>query len=563
MNAWKQVRDFLATQGFTLVPGTGRERYQGQVKVGSVLVSLEIEVMDYEFLDLPKIYVLESTKLPKRLAAHLVSDGTLCYADKATFLLDRYQPDRSIASCLEQARTTLSNVLHGNPSAAYMAELAAYWSTIAYYLIDAPKGLTNVVFGICSFDSNPQILIAGGSEARLKTWTEKAGGTFIKTFEAPVVHAPDAIRPPSAETQTLKGATDWLELQTKKSRPLIDIAIGMAKSRPALMIVASNALIGFRANKTPLIKGSELGGFRPSAIPKMWKKEAHRAILDTFHCVEATMDEITARNLDRAAPLSEHRLALIGCGTIGGYIARALVQLGAGQKSSLLMIDHDKLKPENLGRHLLGARSLGRNKAVALADRLVSDFPDVRLEALDTPAQSAFDRLAGYDLVIDATGDEQFSDALNAFALGVLKNGNRFPPTLFAMLFGNGIAAQSYLARWGMGNACYRCLRPSFEGEWRFNPLKSEARKTTIAIRPCSQGAFIPYAVPASMQAAALASSHVAAFFSEGYSHDLRTVQIDPSATVRIPFRNVERAKSCPACSSFVSSQFGKHRSDG
>ena len=283
-------------------------------------------------------------------------------------------------------------------------------------------------------------------------------------------------------------------------------------------------------------------------MPGMWKKEAGRTSLETFHCVPASHQEITARNLDSAAPLAGRRVALIGCGTIGGYLARALVQLGAGQAPSLLLIDHDDLKPENLGRHILGARHLGRGKAVALADQLGTDFPDVKLEPLNIPAQSALDRLAGYDLVIDATGDEQFSDTLNAFALARFETGGDFPPTLFTMLFGNGLAAQSYLARWQKGSACYRCLRPRFEGEWRFNPLKPSARETDTAIRPCAQGSFIPYAVPASMQAAALAATHASEVFQEGYDRDLRTVQVVPALTVAIPHRNVERADVCPAC---------------
>ncbi|WP_238110036.1 ThiF family adenylyltransferase [Yoonia sp. I 8.24] len=519
------------------------------MKVGSVSVSLEVEIVDYEFLELPKIRVLKRASLPKRLKAHMVSYGSLCYADKATFLLDRYQPDRSISSCLQQAHATLSNLLHGNPTAAYMAEVAAYWSKTPYCLIDEPKNLNRIVLGICSFDKKAQILVAGSTEKRLQTWSGNAGGTFTKAFEASVVHAVDAIRPPSLETLTLKGATDWLEPQVLIPRPLIDTAIGTAKDRPSLMVVASNALIGFRAEKTALIKKSETSGFRPSAIPGVWKKEAHRANLETFHCVHASHAQITTRNLNGSAPLSNQRLAIIGCGTIGGYLARSLVQLGAGQNANLLLVDHDDIKPENLGRHILGARHLWRNKAEALKAQLGADFPDVHLEAIYEQAQRAFDRISSYDLVIDATGDEQFSNALNAFALGALKASGSFPPTLFTMIFGNGLAAQSYLARWKNGSACYRCLKPHFENGWRFDPLKSTAKKTETAIRPCSQGAFVPFAVPASMQAAGLAANHVAEFFSEDYSHDLRTAQVDPAQTVNIPFKNVDVAQSCPACS--------------
>ena len=78
MDAWERVREVLAGKGFMLVPGSGRDRYQGQVKVGTVSVSLEIEITDYDFLELPKIRVLKRDTLPKRLTAHIASDGSLC-----------------------------------------------------------------------------------------------------------------------------------------------------------------------------------------------------------------------------------------------------------------------------------------------------------------------------------------------------------------------------------------------------------------------------------------------------------------------------------------------------
>lgn len=549
MESWRSAKGALEAQGFSLVTGAGRDLFRGHTKIGSVDVSLEIEISDYEFLELPKIRVLEREKLPKRLSVHIVSDGTLCYADRATVLLDRFHPDRSIISCLEMARSTLSTLLHGNPSPAYMAELTAYWSTTPYFLIDEPTGLTHMVLGLCVFDNEAQFFVAGASEARLVTWVAKARGKFLKQFEAPVVHAVDVIRPPSNETASLKGVTDWLEPQVICHRPLIDVTIGKAKNEPALVVAASNALIGFRAKKTPLLTRSHKRGFRKSALPSIWKKEAHQVELETFHCVPTSLSEISARNLDKPAPLSDQSIALIGCGTIGSHLARALVQIGAGQNERMMLIDQDELRPENLGRHALGVRHLGKNKAIALKDQLVTDFPDARLEAVDVNAQGTFDRLAGYDLVIDATGDEQFSNALNAFALAILKDGRRFPPILFAMLFGNGLAAQTYLTRWNTGSACYRCLKPLSDSEWRFNPLKPNAGQTTTAIRPCSVGAFIPYSVAASMQAAALAAAHVSEFFSESYTHDLRTMQIDPTVTKNIPFKNVKRAESCPICS--------------
>lgn len=116
-------------------------------------------------------------------------------------------------------------------------------------------------------------------------------------------------------------------------------------------------------------------GFRP-AHPR-----PQRLVADLFrvHNIEAMSIEridpawVHGRDsnplLDRIGDAS---VAIIGCGAIGGYLARGLAQAGVG---SLLLVDHDRLKAANLGRHVLGAEWIGSLKAKALAKQLARDFP--------------------------------------------------------------------------------------------------------------------------------------------------------------------------------------------
>jgi hypothetical protein len=72
------------------------------------------------------------------------------------------------------------------------------------------------------------------------------------------------------------------------------------------------------------------------------------------------------------APLSLTRVAIVGCGSLGGYVARLLAQAGVGR---LVLIDGDTLASHNTSRHVLGQFYLGLNKAKALAASLEQDFP--------------------------------------------------------------------------------------------------------------------------------------------------------------------------------------------
>jgi hypothetical protein len=102
------------------------------------------------------------------------------------------------------------------------------------------------------------------------------------------------------------------------------------------------------------------------------------------------------RNLGDLHSLAGRKIALIGCGTIGGFLAAYLAQSGAGTLGGLLaLFDREILMPSNLGRHLLGMPYLNRNKAVACADYIRSQFPHVEAEGHSGDALAKLAMLSG------------------------------------------------------------------------------------------------------------------------------------------------------------------------
>src|SRR5437867_8391247 len=78
---------------------------------------------------------------------------------------------------------------------------------------------------------------------------------------------------------------------------------------------------------------------------------------------------IFARNPREHEVLSGKHVAVIGCGSFGSAIAEMLARAGIGQ---LTLIDPDVLSAENLGRHVLTQKDLGRPKVEALRERLLA-----------------------------------------------------------------------------------------------------------------------------------------------------------------------------------------------
>ncbi len=148
-------------------------------------------------------------------------------------------------------------------------------------------------------------------------------------------------------------------------------------------------------------------GFRPS------RPRPPALVAASFHARPAVRRSVQradyawvhgrGKNADIEA-LRGKRVAIVGCGAVGGFLARALAQAGVG---SLLLIDSDEVVSCNVGRHLLGMTSVGEDKSLALAKQLHADFPhaigfDAWKGAVQVASAEQKIELAACDLIIAA-----------------------------------------------------------------------------------------------------------------------------------------------------------------
>lgn len=122
--------------------------------------------------------------------------------------------------------------------------------------------------------------------------------------------------------------------------------------------------------------------------------------------------------------LETKRITLVGCGSLGSKIAANLAATGV---SRFHLIDYDYFEPGNSVRHELGVEHFGRNKAVALLNRLTSLNPAVATNSHPFEFQVAsimpFDAEIRFnqfvqdsDMVIDATAAYSVSHFINRLA---------------------------------------------------------------------------------------------------------------------------------------------------
>jgi molybdopterin/thiamine biosynthesis adenylyltransferase len=158
------------------------------------------------------------------------------------------------------------------------------------------------------------------------------------------------------------------------------------------------------------------------------------------------------------AGLDAARVLLVGCGSLGGYIAFELAHAGI---LDLTLVDHDLFKPENTHRHVLGRRYWFVSKALALGSAIEEDMPYVRATGVASTIEEALSDgsvdLAAYDLVICALGNASVELAMNE-RLHTLRDG---PASLFTWLEPLGIGGHALLiAKWDAGG-CFECLYTS------------------------------------------------------------------------------------------------------
>jgi molybdopterin/thiamine biosynthesis adenylyltransferase len=120
---------------------------------------------------------------------------------------------------------------------------------------------------------------------------------------------------------------------------------------------------------------------------------------------------IGAGNLAR---LAQCRVAVIGLGSGGGFVALALAMSGVGH---FVLIDDDTLEAPNIVRHVADRRYLGQPKAEAVADLIRQRNPQAQVEARVGRIEAHMDALVGVDLVVVGVDGEQTKYRINEVCL--------------------------------------------------------------------------------------------------------------------------------------------------
>lgn len=479
--------------------------YFGLIKLAnSKNIRLRISFPRYFPLSLPEIYIDDTSSL----RAHVGVSGKLCLFDSSSILVKQNMPEQILIDCFDQAMTIL-NITSGSEryNDEICREFNSYWVSISTKYTYSCLNVSNIQFG-----QYPMIISKGISV--VANTKNEAEVVLKNNFGLPI------------DQNTFKRICVVVKIRNSSS--MIPLAKQFKWSRIRRYVIENTSSSVKREfskflNKKvkrficyllliyPAKEGDILFGFRLEFNNNRFSKiqNSSNCKVENTYCERIDYDYLLSRG-GSTSSLKNKRVLLLGCGSVGGFIASNLCQVGI---NNLDILDNDFFQAENIYRHLLGFDSLYPNqyhfKSDLVKKELESKFLYVDIDSmnfLDRSVQAFIQephQLQNYDLIISALGEPTLNLEINK----ILVSHNINTPFLCCFNEPYGIGGHVIISNIEK-HTCMQCLYT--------DPISSDLvpfRGSLVApnqifkknLSGCSNS-FVPYSCLDSQQTAIFAS---------------------------------------------------------
>ena len=357
-------------------------------------------------------------------------------------------------------------ILQGTRASDFQAEFSSYWNHSApkpeqeLVIIDPAERLTTPFPAV--FTKN--YIYVASSIDRINRWVSNRRGeaSDFKSDENGVVIRLRAPLVPENYPNTLAELVALAENSDEDASRRIKKHISMASNKGLALLVQAegngvvlggiifNGLGLSRIDSTKLTHGFRLGTVPPDLLIKRAGERIGTSGVIRSPVERVDHQWIHSRGGD-GRDLSEKSVVVIGCGSLGGYVAHLLSRAGIGR---LTLTDNDVLAWDNLGRHVLGAAAIGNYKARALARELAQQMPHLEITGIAKDWRDGLfenpELFAGKDLVVSTVAEWRCERPLNDL---VRKTG--MPPVLFGWLEPYAVAGHCLTV--ASDGGCFEC----------------------------------------------------------------------------------------------------------
>lgn len=461
---------------------------------------------------IPAIFILPVPKM--RL--HIDSKGKICLTDESSLLLDVSRPAQLIIECLRLADRVL-NLSPDDPE--YQVELKKEF--LSYWGFQEHGTSIWSIFPISNCHSIQEVSLFQFGKSYILASSLAEANSFLCDYRglAPIDESKGASQ--YAWVMRLKdGAAilspfenhDWSDIiryiknnsDLETRQKFWDLASKLVKKTIVWLIFVVPASDEAEGD---IVFGVSVAIKNAHKMPI--KASRSKAVLQV-NVVRYDYDFLLSR-CGASSSLKDKRVLLLGCGSVGGFLANNLCQMGITQ---LDILDKDTFSADNVHRHFMGFEAV-KQKATSYKSDLLRNiltekyvYSDIdSLNYIDRTVETVIlknpDRLCQYDLIISALGEPTLNLAISDL---LVTHQIRVP---FIVCFNEPYGIGGHVITTNISNeSCLRCFYTdpvcgalcSFRGS-----LVGANQTFKKSLSGCS-GIFVPYSTLDSQQTAIYAA---------------------------------------------------------
>ena len=494
--------------------------------------------MRSDFSRPPDFYLKEIPDELKPVAPHIGPSGYLCYLAHGTISINVFDPVGQMLACLCRAKIVLEQILHKEVNADLANEFFSFWGDdrfLSFMDVASTDASKMVCLGQFLPSKDVKAVLFLTDDIGRTAYKAAALGYDVKQYSVAVEQVKtDAAPMPDIVRWPISNVEHFLSWQRS-----IHGLTGRNIAKKIRDMEKTGKKNGIVIIESPVYSYAAMVVF-DNELAEMFDVTPGTSFLEkpVIPLTGYRIDEryVVQRNIPGMRTLSGMNIAVIGCGTIGGFLADLLVKAGAGAGGGrLTLVDYQTIHSQNLGRHVLGFPYIGKNKAKGLAHHFAKNSPDATVRGLSADVRRV--NLDGQNLIVDATADEAVSNFL-------IQKYGKLVPQLSVWIEGPGVAVGGHI-RPTNEDACLHCLRVHVrEGRYR---TTAEEIPQIYAGQGCEQE-YVPFPASVSLRAACLGADMVLDWIAGQVPSTLRTAVLKNGFTAGTVAASPERIEGCPAC---------------
>ncbi len=340
--------------------------------------------------DFPHIYLEDQCLELFRFQPHIGLTGKVCVFDENASFPNFKEPTEVILRCLVEARRILKEGETKKNQCDYIDEFSAYWGL--------KENLQGTFKNLALLSSKPKILttfsrenllIFADNKENLSNFLVNTGIRKYYNYEfSTCLYLPlkTLFLPPyPVNNLELYNALSENTLFRKDYDKYL--VKHLSKSAPILFSLADSTSVYYCSHgRTKLVRN----GFRIGKVPP---RLAFLAEKQSENIIRASVTNINQKRLffrgGEGLVENLNSVAIVGCGSLGGYCAEALAEFGL---TSFVLIDKEKIQEENIARHYCGYRFLNFYKVSAVQNKLTEHNPNISCECFQQDAHQFFEK---------------------------------------------------------------------------------------------------------------------------------------------------------------------------